>query len=67
MADGAIAFDKSEVLSSLSLSEREFEQSLQSILAGENPFEDWMRAHNHSDKEIAMFYQVIDNWLIGDN
>ena len=67
MADGAIAFDKSEVLSSLSLSEREFEQSLQSILSGENPFEDWMRAHKHSDEEIATFYQVIDNWLIGGN
>ena len=65
MSDGVIAFDKNEVLSSLSLSEREFEQALQLILAGGNPFEDWMRAHNHSDDEIEAVYRIIDDWLVG--
>ncbi|MEM8505558.1 MAG: hypothetical protein AAF716_20700 [Cyanobacteria bacterium P01_D01_bin.1] len=67
MTDDVIAFDKSEVLSSLSLTEREFEQSLQLILAGGNPFEDWMRVHDRSDDEIAAVYQVVDRWLTGDS
>ena len=63
VTEGAVAFDKSEVLNSLSLSEREFEQLLQSILASE----DWTRAHNRSDEKIAAFYQVIDRWLVGNS
>ena len=64
-SDGVIAFDKNEVLSSLSLSERELEQTLQLILAGGNPFEDWMRAHNRSDDEIEAIYRAIDDWIVG--
>lgn len=67
MSDGVIAFDKNEVLSSLSLSEREFEKMLQLILTGGNPFEDWMRANNRSEEEITAVYQAIDSWLIGNN
>ena len=67
MSDGVIAFDKSEVLSALSSSEKEFEQCLQAIMAGENPFEDWMRAHDYSDDDIATFYLAIDGWLAGDS
>lgn len=67
MSDGVIAFDKGEFLSSFSLSEREFAQALQLILAGGNPFEDWMRANEHSEQEIAAVYEAIDNWLIGQN
>lgn len=65
MSDGVIAFDKSEALSSLSLSERDFEQAIQLILAGGNPFEDWMRAHNRSNDEIEAVYRAIDDWLVG--
>ena len=65
MSNGVIAFNKNEVLSSLSLSEQEFEQALQLILSGGNPFEEWMRAHNRSDDEIEAVYRAIDNWLGG--
>lgn len=34
------------------------------IIAGERPFEDWMYAHGHTEKEILEVYQVIDKWLI---
>ena len=67
MSDGVIEFDKREVLSVLSLSDKEFEQCLQAIMKGENPFEDWMRAHNYSDDDIATFYRVIDGWLAGNS
>lgn len=64
-SDGVITFDENEVLSSLSLSKREFKQALQLILAGGNPFEDWMRTHNRSDDEIEAVYRAIDDWLVG--
>jgi hypothetical protein len=37
---------------------------LNRILAGEQPFEDWMRAQGHSDQDIAETYQIVDRWLI---
>jgi hypothetical protein len=37
---------------------------LNRILAGERPFEDWMRAQGHSDQDIAETYQIVDRWLI---
>jgi hypothetical protein len=37
---------------------------LNRMLAGERPFEDWMRAHGHSDQDIAETYQTVDRWLI---
>ena len=42
----------------------QFEDLLNRILAGERPFEDWMRAHGHSDQDIAEIYPIIDQWLI---
>ena len=37
---------------------------LDRIMAGERPFEEWMRAHGHSDGEIAEVYASIDRWPI---
>jgi hypothetical protein len=44
--------------------ESQFEDLLSRILTGERPFEDWMRAHGHSDQDIAETYQIVDRWLI---
>ena len=54
---------KQEWLSACGFTELQFEDLLSRILAGERPFEDWMHAHGHSDKEIAEIYQLIDQWL----
>ena len=69
-----IPFDRTELMGSLATTEKEFQQSLQLILGGDNPFEDWTRAHNfedwtrahnYSEEQIAIIYRIIDGWLIG--
>ena len=51
-------------LATQAFSKAEFVDLLSRILAGERPFEDWMRAHGHSDQDIAETYQIVDRWLI---
>lgn len=50
--------------SAYNFTESQLADLLDRILAGERPFEDWMRAHGHSDREIADTYQRVDRWLI---
>ncbi len=64
MTEGLLPPTKEEWLSACGLSELQFEDLLNRILAGERPFEDWMHAHSHSDKEIAEVYRLIDQWLM---
>ena len=51
-------------LADYGFTESQFEDLLSQILTGERPFEDWMRAHGHSDQDIAETYQIVDRWLI---
>ena len=46
------------------MSETDFRDLLNRMIAGERPFEDWMHAHGRSDEEIAEIYQLIDEWLM---
>ena len=64
MTEGILPPTQEEWLSACGLSELQFEDLLNRILAGERPFEDWMHAHGHSDKEIAEVYRLIDQWLM---
>jgi hypothetical protein len=64
MAEGIVASTEQEWLAACGMSERQFQDLLSRILAGERPFEDWMRAHGRSDEEIAEVYRLIDQWLM---
>jgi len=62
IADGIVPTPEQFTL--CGLSEADFQDMLTRIMKGERPFEDWMHAHGHSDKEIADIYNVIDQWLM---
>ena len=64
MAHGIIPSSTQEWPAVDRVTELNFEDLLNRILAGEHPFEDWMHAHGHSDTEIAEVYHAIDQWLI---
>jgi hypothetical protein len=51
-------------LAAQGFSESQLADLLYRILAGERPFEDWMRTHGHSDQDIADTYRLIDQWLV---
>lgn len=64
MTEGIVASTKEEWLAACGVSGVQFQDLLGRILAGERPFEDWMRAHGRSDEEIAEIYRIVDRWLI---
>ena len=63
MVNGIIKPTQEEFLTVCGLSELEFGNLINRVLAGENPFEEWMREHGCPETEIATIYQLIDDWL----
>ena len=63
-AEGVVPAPTPEPLDALGVSDRDIQDLLSRMLAGERPFEDWMHAHGHSDEEIAETYRMVDRWLI---
>jgi hypothetical protein len=64
MAGGIVAPTAQEWLAACGVSEVHFQDLLNRVLAGEQPFEEWMPAHGRSDEEIAEVYRRIDLWLM---
>ena len=62
--EGIVPAPKPERLDADRVSQQDLQSLLSRMLAGERPFEDWMRAQGHSDEEVAEIYQVIDRWLV---
>ena len=61
---GVIPADVASVGASLGISLEDMGDMLTRMQAGERPFEDWMRAHGHSDDDIAHVYKLIDDFLV---
>ena len=64
IAAGVIPAGGQVPLDACGVSETDFRDLLSRMIAGERPFEEWMHAHGHSDKEIAEIYKLIDEWLM---
>ena len=63
-ATGVIPASGRVPMDACGVSETDFRDLLNRMIAGERPFEDWMHAHGRSDEEIAEIYQLIDEWLM---
>jgi hypothetical protein len=61
---GIVPGSSHECLAACGFSETEIHDLLQRMVRGERPFDEWMRTHGRSDKEIAEVYSIIDRWLI---
>ena len=64
IAQGILPATLQEKLACLDFSESERMELFARILAGERPFENWMRSNGRSEQEIAEIYQIIDQWLL---
>ncbi|MCX7045577.1 MAG: hypothetical protein NTX50_08860 [Candidatus Sumerlaeota bacterium] len=64
MADGIVPSKQEELLGICDFSELQLQDLVTRMMAGERPFEEWMRAHGHTDEEIDNIYRLIDQWLI---
>jgi hypothetical protein len=64
MAKGIIPGSTQECLTACGFSEAEFNDLLDRLARGERPFEEWMYARGHSEKEVTEIYHVIDSWLL---
>ena len=64
VADGVIPAGGQAPIDACDASETYVRDLLSRMMAGERPFEDWMRAHGRSDEEIAEVYKLIDEWLM---
>ncbi len=63
IAQGVIRVPQAEWLAACDLTQAQFDDSLNRLLAGERPFDDWMSAQGHSAEEIAALNRIIDEWL----
>ena len=63
MAIGEISVTPDNGLADLGYSAPQFEELVQQVKAGQNPFKQWMYDHGYSDTEIAEIYKIIDDWL----
>lgn len=59
-----ITMSSEDCLEVLGLTKVQFEELLNQVRAGENPFEQWMKAQGHSDAEIAAAYHYVDTCLL---
>jgi len=66
IAQGILPATLQEKLACLDFSESELMDLFARVLAGERPFEDWMRSNGRSEQEIAEIYQIIDQWLLDE-
>ncbi len=42
----------------------DIKDTLERIMAGERPFEEWMHTHGYTTANIVNIYQAIDKWLV---
>ncbi len=63
MADGIIPWDKANFLVTCGISESEFDEMLEHVLTGANPFKTRMLANGYSQEVIDQIYKIIDSWL----
>ncbi|NEO84518.1 MAG: hypothetical protein F6J87_09720 [Spirulina sp. SIO3F2] len=66
MADQVIPMTQAEWLAVCGLSGTQFDELLSRLLAGENPFEEWMHQQGRSQSEINAVYRCIDDWLLNN-
>lgn len=64
MADRIIPWDKADFFATCNISESDFDEMLDTIASGANPFETWMLANGYCQEDINYIYQIIDGWLI---
>ena len=64
IADGIIPWNQADFLTTMSISEAQFDAMWEQILIGANPFETWMLANGYSQDQINQIYQIIDRWLV---
>lgn len=64
MASGTIRLTQDSLLTTIGLSELQFEHLVNRLRMGENPFEEWMREQGRPEIEIMVLYRLIDDWLV---
>ena len=64
IADGIIPWNQADFLTTIRISEAEFDVMWEHISAGGNFFETWMLANGYSQDQINQIYQIIDRWLV---
>lgn len=64
MADHIIPWNQADFLATCHISESDFDEMLEQIASGANPFETWMLGHGYSQEHIDQIYQIIDSWLV---
>lgn len=64
IADGIIPWNQADFLTTMGVSEAEFDAMWEQISTGGNFFETWMLANGYSQDKINQIYQIIDSWLV---
>jgi len=64
MARGIVPGSTEECLAACGFTLAELQDLVERLARGERPFEEWMRAHGHSQGEVAEIYGVIDRLLL---
>lgn len=64
MADRIIPWDKADFFATCNIPESDFDEMLEQIASGANPFETWMLANGYSQEDIDKIYEIIDEWLV---
>jgi hypothetical protein len=64
IADGIIPWNQADFLTTMGISEAQFDAMWENISAGGNFFETWMLANGYSQDKINQIYQIIDRWLV---
>ncbi|MEM6399804.1 MAG: hypothetical protein AAF757_06160, partial [Cyanobacteria bacterium P01_D01_bin.116] len=64
IADGIIPWNQVDFLTTMGITEVEFDAMWEHISTGNNLFETWMLANGYSQDQINQIYQIIDRWLV---
>ncbi len=64
IADGIIPWNQADFLTTMGISEAEFDAMWEQISTGGNLFETWMLANGYSQDWINQIYRIIDRWLM---
>jgi hypothetical protein len=64
IADGIIPWNQADFLTTMRISEAEFDEMWEQISFCGNFFETWMLTNGYSQDQINQIYQIIDRWLV---
>jgi hypothetical protein len=64
IADDIIPWNQVDFLTTMGISEAEFDAMWEYISTGDNIFETWMLTNGYSQDQINQIYQIIDRWLV---